>query len=202
MNADPNCKLCHGSGQRPVHLLTRTVYDPCDCTRRAAPTDPRIPTVNGTVPDVLTSGLAHCVGEGIYPINSNQQGMLRNAALIAHDGFYTGLNVVTITTSTTTSEAFQNAYMQEFKLAWPSFLMTWIVCEGTMSAFDDDYIEWRHHCLHSQLGPPAIGGSCRGLLITRTQLRAAYDEIAKSWGTGNLRKIGDGHDNFILIDII
>lgn len=31
---DPNCKKCGGSGKRPVVLLTRTVYDPCECLKR------------------------------------------------------------------------------------------------------------------------------------------------------------------------
>lgn len=32
---DPNCPKCKGSGKRPVVLLTKTVYDPCECLKEA-----------------------------------------------------------------------------------------------------------------------------------------------------------------------
>lgn len=37
---NPNCPKCKGTGKKPVHLLTKTVYDPCDCLKEPKTKDP------------------------------------------------------------------------------------------------------------------------------------------------------------------
>lgn len=216
---NPHCKLCNGTGQKPIPLLTKTVYDPCSCLKESEPLqalvdesilDALLKAANQTqpattiaplqgkpqatrplIPDLLTAGLVANNGKQAYSYDSHN---LSTAAHKAYDAFQNGLNVAVIGVPQPVCNDFTATYLHEQNIRLPQFFNYWVCLEGD-KLDGTKVLKWHNHCTLTRNIP-------LGLITCRTFLETAYAEIDAVLRLKTPLRIGDGYDNnFILIDL-
>ena len=114
---DPNCPKCKGSGKRPVVLLTKTVFDPCDCVKKAQKNATPTPAAQlasyacqklGIQPNVFDASIIAHPGQGLV-----QTDMPERAASSAFFYIQHKEPVLVVTQSKADTDAFALCLIQE-----------------------------------------------------------------------------------------